>query len=99
MTGKKSLCIASTSVPAFPHTESNRRRHAPEEIEESERLDNHAHERPLEEDEEDAADEADGAAELLFPREEVEGLLRADDEGYAGEKEELFGRCGVSLVL
>ena len=61
----------------------------PEEIEETKCLDYNTHERPLEEHEQDATNEAHSPAELLFPREEVEGLLWSDDECDSGEEEQL----------
>ena len=60
--------------------------YAPEEIEETKCLDYDAHERPLQEYEQDATNEAHSPAELLFPREEVECFLRANDEGYSTEE-------------
>ena len=61
----------------------------PEEVEEPERLDDDADERPLEEHEQDAADEAHRAAQLLLPREEVERLVGPDDERQPGQEEDL----------
>ena len=65
---------------------------APKEIQEADRLDDDANERPLEEHEQDAPDEAERAPQLLFPREEVERLLRPDDQRQPGEEQELHAR-------
>ena len=73
--------------------------YAPEEIEEAKCLDYDTHERPLEEHEQDATNETHGAAELLFPREEVECLLWPDDECHAGQEEQLQARCQLCLRL
>lgn len=61
----------------------------PKEIEESETFDEHADDRPLAEDEDHAREEADGAADLLFPREEVEGLLGPDEQCDTGGEENI----------
>jgi hypothetical protein len=62
---------------------------APEQIEKPKHLDQHPDSRPLEEHEEDAAEEAGCPAQLVPPREEVERLLRADDEEEPTEEEDL----------
>ena len=62
----------------------------PEEVQKPECLYYNSDERPLEEHKQDAADEAHGAAQLLLAGEEVEGLLRADDECQTGEEEDLW---------
>ena len=67
---------------------------APEQIEKPEHLDQHPDSRPLEEDEEDPAEEAGCPAQLVPPREEVERLLRADDEEEAAEEEDLHALRG-----
>ena len=67
------------------------RHDAPEEVEEPERLDDHARERPLGEDEQDAAEEAERATQLLLAREEVERLVGPDDERQPGDEEDLYG--------
>jgi hypothetical protein len=54
--------------------------HAPEQIEKPKHLHQHPDSRPLEEHEEDAAEETGCPAQFVPPREEVERLLRADDE-------------------
>ncbi len=86
MTGKKSLYQITTQMRRQSIQVSKRslvqqmRRPClslPKEIEESETFDEHADDRPLAEDEDHAREEADGAADLLFPREEVEGLFGA----------------------
>ncbi|OJT14317.1 hypothetical protein TRAPUB_9178 [Trametes pubescens] len=96
MTGKKSQLAQNAAVVSRPrscqgNTHSTPGEHAPEEVEEPKRLDDDAHERPLEEDEEDAADEARRPAQLLFPREEVERLGGPDDECQAREEQDLRG--------
>ena len=70
------------------------RHDAPEEVEEPERLDDHARERPLGEDEQDAAEEAERATQLLLAREEVERLVGPDDERQPGDEENLQSGVG-----
>lgn len=96
MTGKKSLLAQNAAVVSRPHfrqgcTQQMAGEHAPEEVEEPERLDDDPNERPLEEHEQDAADEARRPAQLLFPREEVERLGGPDDERQAREEQDLRG--------
>lgn len=67
---------------------------APKEVEEAKRLDAHAHERPLEEDEEDSTEETEGATNLVFACEEVKCLFGTDDEGETTDEEDLVGGCG-----
>lgn len=74
------------------------RHNAPEEVEEPERLDDHARERPLDEDEHDAAEEADRAAQLLPPREEVERLVGPDDERQPRDEQDLRSEVWVLVV-
>ena len=64
-------------------------RDAPEQIEKAEHLDQHPNDRPLEEDEEYAAEEAGGPAQLVPSREKGERLLWADDEEESTEEEDL----------
>jgi len=66
--------------------------HAPKEVEEPKRLDNHTNEWPFEEDEDDSAKEAERSANFLSAPEEGEGLLGTDDEREAGDEENLSMR-------
>jgi hypothetical protein len=70
---------------------------APEKVEETEHLDQHADCRPLEKDEEDSAEEADRPAQLVPAREKEERLLRADDEEKAAEEKDLRVRMRVHM--
>ena len=72
--------------------------YAPKEIEETKCLDYDAHEGPLEEHEQDAANETHSPAELLFPREEVKCFLRANNERYSRQKEKLYGMLRVCKI-
>ena len=67
MTGKKSLHGSHDTVSGA--YAAKRKSHVPEEVQETERLNYYSNKRPFEEDEEDAADEADGPAQLLLARE------------------------------
>lgn len=89
MTGKKSLGKGTAVKMRLEHTVARRTGNTPEEVEEADGFDNDADERPLEEDEEDAADEAHRAPQLLFPREEVERFVRPDDERQPREEQDL----------
>ena len=74
------------------------RAHAPEEVEEAERLDAHADKRPADEDEEDPAEEAERPAQLLLAREKVERLGWANDERHPGQEKDLWREwwCGCA---
>jgi hypothetical protein len=54
--------------------------HAPEQVEEPERLENDAKERPFEEYEKYTAEEAQTASYFIFSCEEIKCLLRSDNE-------------------
>ncbi len=79
------------------------RHNAPEEVEEPECLDDHARERPLGKDKQDATEEAEHATQLLLAREEVERLVGPDDERQPGDKQDLHdgvvGRVAPVLRL
>lgn len=60
-----------------------------QEVDEPKEFDTDAEEGSLDEDEDDAAEEADGAPEFLFPREKGDGPLGSDDEGQTGDEENL----------
>lgn len=80
-TGKKSLCARERKRCGLGNVLNlEEDTHAPEEVEETKGLDEHSDERPFEEDEEDATEEADGPANLLLAREEGDGLLGPNDE-------------------
>lgn len=86
MTGKKSLgspymsmCTALDAVLLD----------VPKQVQETNRLHNHPDERPLQEHHKDTAYEARRPAELLSSREEVESLVRANDESEPREEEDL----------
>ena len=84
-TGKKSLRVRVR----IRRAQRIRRMNAPKQVEEAKRFDEHANERPFEEDEEDAAEETDRPANLLFTSEEGDGFLRADDKCETGYEENL----------
>lgn len=87
MTGKKSL--RTRSARERVQRAIRRRSDAPEEVEEAKGLYYDADERPLDEDQQDAAEETERAAQLLLAREEVESLLRPDNQREAGQEQDL----------
>ena len=97
ITGKKSLHGSHDMVSqAYA---AKRRSNAPDEVQETERLYYHSNEWPFEEHEKDTADEADGPAQLLLAREEVERLVRPDDESESREEEDLcVGQRSAMIV-
>lgn len=80
MTGKKSLKYKENKSHGSAFYAGGKQQHAPEKVEETEHLDQHAYSWPFEEDEEYPAKEAGRPAQLVFAREKVERFLRADDE-------------------
>ena len=62
---------------------------APKEVQEPKRLYYDSNEWPLEEDQQDATNETYRAPHFLLSCEEVERLLRADDESQTREEQEL----------
>ena len=52
----------------------------PEEVQEPKGFDNHSYEGPLEEHQQDPANETDRPSKLLFSREEIERLRGPNDE-------------------
>lgn len=87
ITGKKSLC--KSWVPDISAYIID---NAPEKVEETECLDYHANEGPLEEDQQDPTQETHSPAYFLFPGEEVECLLRPYYERYSRQEENLYTR-------
>lgn len=69
-------------------------RNAPEEVQEPERFEDDANKRPLEEHEQNSPNKAQCTPQLLFPREEVERLLRPDDQREPGQEQNLHVRRG-----
>ena len=63
--------------------------HAPEKIEKTKHLDQHARGGPFEKDEENATKEARRPTQLVLPRKKVERLLRTDDEKEAAQEQDL----------
>jgi hypothetical protein len=80
----------NVTLVSVPVEKTGRGRDTPKQIQKPKSLHNHPNERPLAENEEDAAEEADCPPDLLFAREEGDGLLRTDDEREAGDEEDLF---------
>lgn len=66
--------------------------HVPEQIEEAETFHQHSNHGPLAEYEDHSGEEADRASDLLFPREEVECLLWADQQCDTGGEEDVAER-------
>ena len=60
--------------------------YVPKQVQESECLQYHSKERPLQEHEADAPQEACRAPNLVLSGEEVESLLRADDEAETAQE-------------
>lgn len=83
MTGKKSLYMVKFKIR---YMKNARHKNVPKEVQESNSLHNHADERPFEKDQQDSTNETSGPSELLFSCEEVESLLRTDDQCEAGEE-------------
>ena len=71
------------------YAQQTKYRNAPEQIEKAKHLDQHANDRPLEEDKDDAAKEAGGPAQFVPSREKRERLLWADDEEETTKEEDL----------
>lgn len=66
--------------------------YSPEQVEEAECFYRHSNHGPLAKDEEHAGKEADGASNLLLPREKVECLLRSDEKCNASREEHIAER-------